>query len=253
MNKISVVIITFNEEKKILKCLESVKEVADEIVVIDSLSIDATKKICIDFGVKFIEQPFLGYIEQKNFAVSKSQNEYVLSLDADEALSIELRNTILGLKGRLKEFDSYSMNRLTFFNGSWIRHGAWYPDRKIRLFDKSKAEWGGTNPHDKILLSNNATNKKIKGDILHYTYDSIGDMVAQNNKFTTIQAKAMYDSGRRATVLNLIINPFIAFVSGYILKMGFLDGVNGFLIARSIAYHTLLKYAKLLQHQRQGF
>ncbi len=247
---ISVVIITFNEERNIARCLKSAVGVADEIVVVDSLSTDATKSICLEFGVKFIEQPFLGYIEQKNFAVSLAQYNYVLSLDADEALDERLRNAILGLKENIKEYDSYSMNRLTFFCGKWIRHGAWYPDRKIRLFDKNKAQWGGINPHDKIVLHGNASNKHLKGDILHYTYSSIDEMVAQNNKFTTIQSKAMYEKGKRAIFLNLIINPFIAFFSGYIIKGGFLDGVNGFLIARSIAYHTMIKYAKLMNYQR---
>ncbi|PWU01031.1 MAG: glycosyltransferase family 2 protein [Bacteroidetes bacterium] len=247
MPSISVVIITLNEEKNIRRCLESVKDIADEIVVVDSLSTDQTKNICLEFGAKFIEQPFLGYIEQKNFALNQAGNDYVFSLDADEAADEILRNKIKILKQHPFEFDGYSMNRCTNYCGKWIRHGTWYPDTKLRLINRKKSKWAGTNPHDKIEMEKGTRIKHLPGDILHYTYYTIEEHIAQMNKFTSIQAKAMYEQGKKSSVLKLIVNPAFAFVSGYLLKGGFLDGSKGLIIARTVAYQTFLKYAKLLQ------
>jgi len=250
MQLISAAVITFNEEKNIRRCLESLQGIADEIVVVDSLSTDGTKSICAAFGVKLIEQPFLGYIEQKNFAIAQTSHGFVLSLDADEALDEQLKKSILQIKQQGLQADSYKMNRCTSFCGRWIRHGTWYPDKKIRLFNKQKAKWAGTNPHDRIETTAGATCAYIKGDILHYSYSNLEEVIAQANKFTTIQAQAMYDKGRRASVWNLIANPCIAFISGYFFKAGFLDGADGFMLAKTIAYQTLLKYAKLRHLQK---
>jgi len=250
MQKISATIITFNEEQNISRCINSLVNIVDEIIVVDSLSTDNTKKICSNFNVKFIEQPFLGYIEQKNFAIQQTTYDFVLSLDADESLSDTLQQSILFIKQKVFIADSYKMNRCTNFRGKWIKHGTWYPDKKIRLFNKHKAKWAGTNPHDIIELNTNATCQYIKGDILHYSYNNIEEVVAQANKFTTIQADAMYKKGKRASIINLLVNPFVAFMSGYFFKLGFLEGTNGFILAITIAYQTMLKYAKLIHIQK---
>jgi glycosyltransferase involved in cell wall biosynthesis len=218
---------------------------------VDSLSTDTTKAICSKYSVKFIEQPFLGYIEQKNFAVKQTSNDFVLSLDADEALDENLQSSILFVKENGLSADSYKMNRCTSFCGKWIKHGSWYPDKKIRLFNKQKAQWAGTNPHDYVQVQNNASCTYLQGDILHYSYKNLEEVLTQANKFTTIQAQAMYNNGKRANALKLIINPCVAFISGYIIKGGFLDGRDGFILAKTIAYQTLLKYAKLLHLQRK--
>jgi glycosyltransferase involved in cell wall biosynthesis len=252
MTRFSVVIITFNEEKNIGRCLESVKEVADEIIVVDSLSTDGTKAICAAYGVQFIEQPFLGYIEQKNFAMDAASHDYVLSLDADECLTAELSRSILQEKQKGFTADSYIMNRLSSFCGQWIKHGTWYPDRKVRLINRKKGKWGGVNPHDKIVMEEGASQQHLKGDMLHYTYDTIDEIMAQTNKFTTIQAKAMYERGKRSSVIKLVLNPFVAFFTGYFIKRGFLDGYNGFIIARYASHATLAKYSKLLHLQRKA-
>lgn len=252
MKLISAAIITFNEERNIGRCLESLQGIADEIVVVDSLSTDATKRICEGFGVKWVDQQFLGYIEQKNFAIEQTSYDYVLSLDADEALDGTLKQSILQAKKEGLTADSYKMNRCTSFCGRWIKHGTWYPDRKIRLFNKQKAKWAGTNPHDRIEIDPNASCQYIKGDILHYSYSNLEEVMAQGNKFTTIQAKAMYDKGKRSSMFKLVVNPAVAFFSGYILKGGFLDGADGFMLARTIAYQTMLKYAKLMHLQKQN-
>ena len=239
-----------NEEKNIGRCLQSVKDIADEIVVVDSCSSDKTAEISKGFGVRFIVQPFLGYIEQKNFALESATHPHVLFLDADEALSPELRNAIEMEKSKGFPAAGYTMNRLSWFCDQWIRHGTWYPDKKLRLVLKSGAHWGGTNPHDKLELANGSAEEHLQGDLLHYTYYSLDEYILQGNKFSSIAAKAMYIQGRKAGYLNLIWNPFMAFVKCYILRAGFLDGFNGYIIARQSASQTFLKYAKLLQLKR---
>jgi len=252
MKKCSVVIITHNEEKNIEKCLQSVEGIADEIVVIDSFSTDGTKNICLAYGVRFIQHAFEGYIEQKNFALAQAGNDYVLSLDADEAIDEILKQHILAEKQQGFGYDAYEMNRCNYFCGRWIRHGSWYPDRKTRLINRQKASWGGTNPHDKLILQAPATLKRLTGDILHYTYYTLEELAAQTNRFTTIQATAMFNENKKGGYLKLCFNPLAAFISGYFIKRGFLDGYDGFVIARSVAYSTMLKYAKLMHLWRNA-
>lgn len=249
MQQLSVSIITFNEEKNIARCLDSVKDIANEIVVIDSLSTDNTENICKQYGVKFFSQKFLGYIEQKNFALDHCKYNYVLCLDADECLSPELIESIKIAKNNHFNFDSYTMNRCSNFCGKWIKYGSWYPDRKLRLFNKQKGKWAGVNPHDKIEMQQGCSQKLLKGDLLHYSYYTIEEVLTQNNKFTTIQAKAMLQQGKRSNVFKLFVNPLVAFINGYIFKLGFLNGVDGFFIASTIAYHTMIKYYKLMRLQ----
>ncbi|MFY7899463.1 MAG: glycosyltransferase family 2 protein [Chitinophagaceae bacterium] len=252
MKKLSVVIITFNEESNIARCIISIKNIADEIIVVDSYSEDNTAPIAEQLGAIVYKQQFLGYIEQKNFALQKATNDYCLLLDADECLSKELENSIQQLKNGGFNADGYSFNRCNNYRNKWIKHGAWYPNKTIRLLNKSKGKWGGTNPHDKIVMDSNATVATLTGDLLHYSYASIEDMIQQNNRFTTIQAKAMFMSGKRSSYFKIIINPTVAFISSFFIKRGFLDGIDGFIIAKSIAFHTLHKYAKLLYLQQDA-
>lgn len=249
--KLSVVIITFNEEINIRRCLESVRDVADEILVVDSFSKDKTEEICRSFNVRFVQNEFKGYVEQKNFALELSANDYVLSLDADEALSPELKENIIKIKSDWKA-NSYSMSRLTNYCGKWIRHGSWYPDRKIRLIKKGTGKWGGENPHDAFIPENRSFISVLKGDILHYSYYSIEGHIAQANKFSTIGAQSAFDKGRKSNIAMLIYKPFYKFVRDYIFKLGFLDGYSGFLIARISAHATFLKYAKLIGLQKKS-
>jgi glycosyltransferase involved in cell wall biosynthesis len=252
MKPFSVVIITFNEEKNIRRCLASLAAVADEIVVVDSFSTDNTKAICLEFGVRFIEQSFLGYREQKNFALQQASHDIILSLDADEALDETLRQSIKEAREKSFPYDSYSMNRLSSFCGQWIRHGTWYPDKKIRLINRQKGKWGGENPHDKIIMETDSSTHHLKGDILHYTYQNLEEIILQTNRFTNIQVKEMYAKGKRSGIIKLVINPLSSFITGYFFKLGFLDGYNGFIIARFASYATLIKYSKLLHLQQQA-
>ncbi len=245
MIKLSVVIITFNEEKNIERCLLSVKEVADEIVVLDSFSKDKTLAICEKHGVKFFEHAFDGHIQQKNRAVTYASYDHVLSLDADEALDYSLKNSILEIKKNFVK-EGYYMNRLTNYCGHWVKHCGWYPDTKLRLWDRTKGQWTGINPHDKYeLFAGDKNAGHLKGDILHYSYYSVADHYKQVEYFTTISAKAYFENGKNAPLFKLIVNPVAKFVDHYFLKLGFLDGKAGYLISRISAYATYLKYKKL--------
>ena len=251
--KLSVVIITFNEEKNIGRCLENIQDIADEIIVVDSFSTDRTEVICQSYPVTFIKHVFEGNIKQQSFACAQASHEYILSLDADEILSDELKSNMLALKSKSFGRDAYYMNRLTSFCGHWIRHGMWYPDKKLRLYASAKGEWGGTEPHGLVVMKPHAKTGFIKGDILHYSYSSIEEVIIRNNKYTNIMAKTMLEKGRKATWLNLVLSPLWAFISGYIFKLGFLDGSDGLFIASSVAYQTMTKYAKLLRLQKEQF
>jgi glycosyltransferase involved in cell wall biosynthesis len=247
MTKLSATIITFNEEKKIDRCLQSLKEVADEIVVIDSLSTDRTKAICLSHNVVFIENPFPGYIEQKNFALARASHTHVLSLDADEYLSEALAKSILLEKEKGFPSDGYTMNRYNFYCGKWVRHGTYYPDRKLRLLNTNKGKWGGQNPHDRIIMQEGVNIKQLNGDLLHYTYQSIEEHNKQTDRFSSIAAKALFDKGKPPSYLKMLLNPAWAFFKGYFIKLGFLDGFAGYMIAKFTAIQSFLKYAKLIR------
>jgi glycosyltransferase involved in cell wall biosynthesis len=248
MIKLSVAIITFNEEKRIARCLESVLALADEIIVIDSYSTDKTEDICKRYPVTFIKNTFAGHVEQKNFALSKTNFDYVLSLDADEVLSKELQQEILLIKQNPTE-KAYFFNRLTNYNGHWVRFCGWYPDQKVRIFNKNFAKWGGVNPHDIIILNDEVVAKKIDGDLLHYSYDSISSHIEQTNKFTTIAANAAFVQGVHSSWFKIITRPILKFLRDYFYKLGFLDGKYGLIICVINGLSAFLKYSKLKELQ----
>lgn len=261
MRPLSVVIITNNEERNIGRCLASVQAIADEIVVVDSFSTDKTEQICAEYGARFSQHAFEGHIQQKNYAAGLAKNDWVLSLDADEALSPELQNSIkewleeeiipdntpplYGRGGRGVRL-AYKMNRLTNYCGHWVKHCGWYPDTKLRLFNRHKGQWGGVNPHDKYeLFDKNAPVGFLQGDILHYSYYTVEEHYKQTEYFSTIAAQAHYARGKRAYWFNLIINPTVKFIRDYFIKLGFLDGATGFTISRIQAWGNYLKYKKI--------
>ena len=245
MLKLSGVIITFNESKNIEKCLQSLVNVVDEIIVIDSLSTDDTVAICKRYNAKIVEQKFLGYVEQKNFALQQASYDYIVSLDGDEALSETLQQSIISLKNDWKH-DGYYCNRYNNFCGQWIKHSDWYPNKKLRVFDRRKAQWKGINPHDHVEMNNkNDTVGHLKGDILHWTYQTYSEFNLKTEHFSTIAAKAYFDLGKKAPIWKIIFNPTWAFFKAYILRLGFLDGFNGLVICVQTANITFLKYSKL--------
>jgi glycosyltransferase involved in cell wall biosynthesis len=243
MIPISVVIITFNEEKNIERCLRSVQGVADEIIVLDSLSTDRTREICQQFKAKFFEQPFLGYVEQKNMALEFAANPHVLSLDADEVLSDGLRKSILEVKGNWQH-DGYCFNRLTNYCGAWVHHCGWYPDRKLRLFDKRKGTWAGDTIHERYQLNDNSTPQLISGDLLHYSYYTIDQHIDQIKKFTTMMAQVQFQKGKRPGFWKLVLNPLWCFIRQYFVRFGFLDGYHGLVICSLSSCANFIKYAK---------
>ncbi len=248
MQPLSVVIITFNEENNIGRCIESVRKVADEIIVLDSFSTDQTVAIAQSFGATVFQEKFRGYIGQKNFAMQLASNNYILSLDADEALDDQLVHSILVEKETFPH-RAYEMNRCTNYCGRFIRHGLWYPDKKIRLFDRRIAQWAGLNPHDKIVLQPGFTTRKLKGDLLHFSFTSPDDLVWQNNRLSSIAAASLYTNGNRSSWLKMLLRPCWAFLNGYFLRLGFLDGADGFSIAVNTSHQVFLKYSKLYRMQ----
>lgn len=251
MAKLSAVIIAYNEEKNIQRCIESLKEVADEIIVVDSFSKDSTIAICHQLGVKVVQHPFEGHIQQKNYAVGLAQHDYVLSLDADEALTEELTQSILAVKGSFLH-SAYTFNRKTNYCGKWIRYCGWYPDTKLRLWDKRLGKWGGTNPHDKVIMESNKKSLHLKGDLLHYSFYTINQHIRQINLFTDISAQAAYDKGKRSHLGKIIFKPIFKFFHGYFIKLGMLDGYYGLIICVNSAHAKFLKYTKLYELQKQG-
>jgi glycosyltransferase involved in cell wall biosynthesis len=247
--QISVVIITFNEEKNIARCIDSVYEVADEILVVDSYSTDRTKEICLHKKVRFIEHSFKGHIEQKNYAVSQATYPYILSLDADEELSDKLAASIKSVKNNWRK-DAYTMNRLSSFSGKWIRHCGWYPNRKIRLWDSRKGRWGGYNPHDKLIMEKKSAVGHLKGDLLHYAYRNTSELLAKLQRYSSIYAH--YNRfKKKSSPFKIFYKSSFAFFRSYILRTGFLEGYEGFLISASIANDVFYKYAKLYEVNKQ--
>ena len=256
--RLSVAIITLNEEKNIGRCLESLGDLPDEILVVDSFSTDATKDICTPFGVRFVPHPFKGHKEQKNHAVSLARYDYILSLDADEALSDALREEIGKVKKNWRA-DAYEFNRLAHYGGErgkWIYHCGWYPGRKVRLFDRRKARWQGpyegASLHEKVIVEPSSSIIHLPGNLLHYSFSSISEHVQKTNRYTDIAALEEFKRGKRARLHDFLRAPW-QFFRDYILKRGFLDGETGLVICTINALYVFLKYAKIrsLAH-RQG-
>ena len=244
MIKLSGVIITYNEEEHLEKCLASLVDVVDEIVVVDSFSTDKTPEICKAYNVRFTQNKFEGYIEQKNYALSLANHDYILSLDGDEALSDTLKNSVLKAKENWF-FDGYYCNRLNNYCGQWIKHSDWYPDKKLRLFKKDSGEWKGINPHDRYTLKKGLKAGKLKGDLLHWIYRDYKEHNLKVENFSTIAANAYFKLGKKSSLTKIIFRPFWAFFKAYFLRLGFLDGLNGFIICVQTYNVTFLKYIKL--------
>jgi glycosyltransferase involved in cell wall biosynthesis len=244
MIKLSVVIITYNEERNIERCIQSVKKIADEILVIDSFSTDTTQSICLQHGVSFIRHPFEGHIQQKNVAIQNATYDWILSLDADEALTPELETSIAKVK-ESPQFKGYSMNRRTNYCGHWVKHCGWYPDTKTRFIHRQFGAWTGLNPHDKLVLFNQLPVAHLAGDLLHYSYYTREDHLKQIEYFGDIAAKELFNRGKKVTYPTVLAKTIFQFVKTFFLKKGFLDGKTGFTIAHLSAFATFRKYTKL--------
>lgn len=250
--KLSGVVITFNEEQKIARCLRSLLQVCDEVVILDSFSTDSTCKIATELGAKVFQHPFDGHIQQKNRAITFASSPYILSLDADEELSSELITSIKKVKQNW-QFEAYQMNRLNNYGGQWISHGAWYPDKKLRLWDSRHGNWGGENPHDKFILNADCKVGRLHGNILHYTMNGLEDLKNQTEKFSTIAAKAMFDKQKKTHGVQIVFKTIFRFIKEYVFLFGFMDGKAGLDIALMDAKYVWLKYHKLrVNRQKAG-
>ncbi|MCB0703072.1 MAG: glycosyltransferase family 2 protein [Candidatus Kapaibacterium sp.] len=242
--RFSAIVITYNEEKKIGNCLDSLVNVADEIIVVDSYSTDRTIEICKSKGAKVISQQFLGYANQKNFGIQEAKFDYIISLDADEVLSPELINSIKYISPT-SFLSAYEVNRLTNYCGRWIKHGGWYPDPKIRIWKKGNAKWVGDGVHETLELADNTKIVKLKGDLLHFTTDTISQHIDQIQKFTTLAANELHRQGKKVSIAKILFNSWFKFTRDYVFRLGFLDGFYGFVVAFNSAFATYLKYLKL--------
>ncbi|MBE9503976.1 MAG: glycosyltransferase family 2 protein [Proteobacteria bacterium] len=240
MEKLSVTIITLNEERKIRDALESVKW-ADEIVIVDSGSTDKTLEICRKYTDKVFHQDWPGFVAQKNYATDKASHLWILSIDADERVTPELAEEIKAVL-KAPKADAYAIPRRVFYLGRWINYSGWYPDFKTRLFNRNVCRWKGEQVHEE--LSVNGKVDYLKGDINHLTFDSIADHIKTMNSYTSLAAREQ--KGRaEASVIHLLFRPFFAFIKSFFLKQGFRDGMPGFIIAVAAACHVFYKYAKL--------
>jgi glycosyltransferase involved in cell wall biosynthesis len=243
--RISAAIITLDEEQNLGRCLASLRGVADEVVVVDSGSTDGTERIAREGGAVFLHQPWLGYGPQKNLAAERASHEWILSLDADEALSDELRASISRLRSDGPQADAYEMNRLNWYCGRFLRHSGWYPDCKLRLWRKGAARWSDVTIHELAEPAPGARVAWLAGDLLHYTCHTREQHLRTIEKFTTLSAEALAREGRAASPWKRFASPATHFFRAYVLKRGFLDGVAGFHACRLSAYATWLKYEKL--------
>lgn len=243
-NKISACIITGNEEKNIRRCLESLSWV-DEIIVVDSFSTDRTAIISREYTQKVYQHEWLGYIGQRNLIKGMASHPWILFVDADEEVSPELRREIEEefSTGECRKYAAYEFPRMVKFLGRWIMHGNWYPDVKLRLFRKDLGICSGKEPHDLTIV--NGPTKRLKGHLFHYTYDDIDSEINSLNSFSTISANGKYEDGISFKIVDLLFRPVFRFFRGYVLKLGFLNGIPGLIIEVSTAYGVFAKYAKL--------
>jgi glycosyltransferase involved in cell wall biosynthesis len=249
--KISATIIAFNESKNIRAACESVAW-ADEIVVVDSESADATREIAAECGARVIVQKWLGFAAQKQFAAESAQHDWIFSLDADERVSDALRASIEKLKSfdDAELADGYRIARRAFYMNRWIRGGGWYPDYQLRLYRKSRGHWMGARVHESVKMDAEARIETLAGDILHYTSsDAAYHHRMIGERYAPLAALQMYEAGRRTSPLQIACAAPAAFIRSYFLKGGFRDGLAGLAIARFAAHHAFLKHLMLWEKQ----
>jgi len=247
---VSAFVVCFNEEAQIRRCLESVKW-CDEIVIIDSHSTDNTVALCREYTERIFERPWPGYVKQKRFGLEQCTGEWVLNLDADEEVSPELKQEVLTMLENDKgEVDGYMISRVVFHLGKWWRKGGWYPEYRLRLCRREKTSWGGEDPHEKAIVNGGV--RKLKGELLHYTYSDLSHQVRTLNNYSQQGAESMWRRGRRAGGVSIFLRPVARFFKFYLLRKGYREGFPGLLVAFLEAYYDFLKYAKLWEIERKS-
>ncbi len=249
MNRLSVTLITLNEERNLPRALASVGGLADEIVVVDSGSRDRTVELARQHGARVLERAWTDFSDQKNFAAAQASHDWILSLDADEELSPELRAELERWKQATPEAVAYEMPRRARYLGQWIKHSGWYPDRKRRLYRRDKARFAGVL-HESLEV--NGAIGRLEGDLRHYTVETLDEHRAKMEGYTTLAARELYRTGRRQWLLPLLVAPPWAFLRTYFFQQGFHDGAAGWHIARMAARYVYLKYSKLRALAREA-
>ncbi len=245
MPKISAIIITKNEAQNIAKCLSALKTVVDDILVVDSFSTDNTRAIAEEYGARVIQREWEGYAKAKNFANSRAYHDWILSVDADEVLSKELIAQIKQLS--LRAGTVYALDRINNFCGQWIKHSGWYPDWKIRLFDRNEVYWVGAYVHEKLKYPANYQIERLSGKLYHYSYSTLDDHKKRIETYSQLAAEDMFANGKKASFIKMYLSPISRFLKTLFLKRAFLDGKNGWIISRRNAWLVYLKYQKLKQ------
>ena len=239
--KISATLITCDEERNIARAIESLR-CCDEIVVVDSGSLDRTVELASNLGARVIENPWKGYAQQKNYAAEQASHDWILSLDADEALSEALEAEIWHLKKSPPDCDAYTVPRMAQYLGRWILHSGWYPDRKVRLYDRRRAHWVGQFVHESVEV--NGRLGELQSNLLHFTCSSLSEHMRTLDRYTTLAAEEIVSQGRKIGYRHLLLNPPYTFLRSYVVQRGFLDGVEGVAIAYAAAFYNFLKFAK---------
>lgn len=249
MNPISAVVITYNEASNIGPCVTALQQVAAEVLIIDSNSMDKTRAIARKLGAKIVETKWQGYAATKNFGNSIASYDWILSIDADEVLSDELIESIKELT--LEEQKVYALDRLTNFCGQWIRHSGWYPEWKVRLFHRSHTQWEGEFVHERLAHGKSLSVQKVRGKLFHYSYKTLEDHWERIENYARLSALEMQSQGKRSSFIKLWISPAVRFFKTFFLKLGFLDGKNGWIISVRNARLVHLKY-RILRELNRG-
>ena len=247
--KISAVIITFNEENNIEDAIRSLTW-ADEIVVVDSESTDRTRELSRSLGATVLTRPWAGFSAQKQFAAEQATNDWIFSLDADERVSKELQKEIGEIQRNGATVDGYKIPRLSYYMGRAIKHGGWYPDLQLRLFDRRKGRWNGAVIHESVMMDEGSPVERLRSDIIHLTVENAAHhqkMITE--RYAPLGAQKMHDEGRRTSPVKTIFASWFAFLRAYFLKLGILDGFAGFCIAYFAAHHAFMKHSILLEMQ----
>jgi len=243
MPNLSAVIITHNESQNIARCLAALKKVTDDIVVVDAFSDDETVLICEKNGARVIQRKWEGYAKNKNYANDQAKHDWILSIDADEVLSDELILNIQQLQ--LQPHQVYELDRINNFCGQWIKHSGWYPDWKVRIFNRNEVYWVGAFVHERLKYTANLKTQQLKGKLFHYSYKTLADHKQRIERYSQLAAEEMHSKGKQASFLKLYLSPVSRFLKTLILKRAFLDGKNGWIISRRNALLVYLKYKKL--------
>jgi glycosyltransferase involved in cell wall biosynthesis len=246
---LSATVVCRDEAAKIRECLESVR-FCDEIVVVDSGSTDGTLALCRELADRVVEREWPGYVAQQNFALSQVTGEWVLSIDADERVTPELAQEITAVLSQAPSDDGFLIPRRVHYLGRWIDHSGWYPAARLRLFRRDRGRWQGVDPHLYAVVD--GSTGRLRGDIIHHTYDDIADHVRTLNRFSSVLANEHHARGRRFSWASLIFRPPLEFLRKYVFRRGFLDGAPGFYVAAVSAFYVFLKFAKLWEAERLG-